>query len=456
MPIQSPQNPFEDRITAILRERAAPAQPVVQNDVISGLTNASLYGPSSASDLMDRIGSVRRSAIEDQDRQFTASLNLAQTEYDLFEKQLAAGNRDAQAVQEAAAMFTSDPVGQSRLIQALVDDPEEIDPQNRAKLLTKISGIVRSQGIQTDFDRTESEKRARLSPARAMPDPRVSGPIRSGTGGNAAPVEPKKTGGTGAERMLSRYTELEGKRRQSGLTIDEQIEHQALENEINPAARETSKARGKAEAKIIQEINENALQSGPALQQLEGVEASIKKLGDFGQGPFIGILPNVTTAAQTLDAQSTKDALQFVSQTKGAVSDREMAMFKQASVGTNKNRKFNENYVQAARSALIRQQQQQQFFNAYNEAYGSLEGAYEAFKEFADDNPIFEWDGTNIVTLKTPEQVLADESYLNYVARAPKRVQERTQRVFGLQQNPANIDIDNMTEEELDAFLAQQ
>jgi hypothetical protein len=464
--INERKNPYGDRITEILQSRA---NQMAQSDYAPGEFlqpgESAYYGlraalgnePDGVLQAIRGVQDQRRGRLmEEQNMQLGAQRDL----YSLFEEQKAAGNKQAEALLNKIDMFTDgDPEGAQIFLQSLNDDPEEIDPTNAYQVMTKLAQIKKQsgykspsevmQGLQKQTAQTRlSIENERLKQTRSAP------PIAGGSGGSKiaagdmgppSPNQPtiptaKAPGGTGSERMLSRYTELEGKRRQSGLTMDEQIEHQALQNEIDPAARETSKARGKAEAKVIQGINENALQSGPALEQLTGVEAAVDELGSLKQGPFIGMLPNVTTAAQTLDAQSTKDALAFVNQTKGAVSDREMTMFKQASIGTNKNMQFNKNYIQAARSALVRQQQQQQFFNAYNEAYGTLEGSYEAFKKFADDNPIFEWDGTNIVTLKTPDQVANDDSYLNYISKAPKATQERTQKIFDLQTNTNNQD----------------
>jgi hypothetical protein len=226
------------------------------------------------------------------------------------------------------------------------------------------------------------------------------------------------------------------------LDENDQIEFNNLKVQIDPAAREAAKARGKSENKILTEINENALNSGPAYEQLAGVEQAVEELGPLGQGAFVGNIPfiqNVSTAAQTLNSQSTKDALQFVNQTKGAVSDREMTMFRQASVGTDKNIEFNRNYIAAARATLIRQQQQQQFFNAYFTAYGTLEGAFGAFKKYADDNPIFQWNNNEVTLLKTPDDVEQDQSYLNYIAEAPKNIRNQTQQIFDLQESDTQM-----------------
>lgn len=408
------ENTQYDRITQILQEQATPKQLPFNEQQAILFANA--LSPQNA------VNAYSQRQAELQNEPIQREMDLLK----VFEAKRNAGDAQAQALEKRINLFTGgDPEGTALFLQELHNDPEEIDPSNSFQVMTKLAKIAKKTGYQSPEQQLQKAK-LEIEQARRSD---ILAPKPSG----AKPSSPKITGGTGDERMLNELTMLEEKRRTGGLNPSEQTRYNFLRTEVDPAAREAGKARGKAEAKILQDINSNALNSGPALQQLEGVDNAISELGDFYQGPIAGMLPNISTEAQMLDAQATKDALTFVNQTKGAVSDREMTMFKQASVGTNKQMKFNQNYIKAAKATLIRQQQQQQFFNAYNEAYGTLEGAFESFKKFANDNPIFQWDGTNVELLKTPEEVAQDISYLDYIAAAPAATQERTQTIFNKQ-----------------------
>jgi hypothetical protein len=415
MPINQPDTSQYDRITQLLREQSGQSF----NQVDPAMRRALFATAPSAASFMEGLQQAQGAQVANE-----------QSILDIFNAKRAAGDKQTQALADKIKLFAGDdPQGTAMFLQELHGDPEEIDPSNSYQVMTKLAGIAKRTGYQSPESQLTQAKIATEQARRSNILAPKSAPTKSTATGTSAKI----SGGTGDERMLNELTMLDEKRRGGGLNPSEQTRYNFLRTEIDPAAREAGKARGKAESKILQDINTNALNSGPALLQLEGVENSIKNLGDIYQGPIAGMLPNVSTEAQMLDAQSTKDALQFVNETKGAVSDREMTMFRQASVGTNKQMRFNENYIKAARATLIRQQQQQQFFNAYNEAYGTLSGAFEAFKKFANDNPIFKWNKTTVDLLKTPEDVANDTSYLNYIASAPAAIESRTQDIFNRQ-----------------------
>jgi hypothetical protein len=203
------------------------------------------------------------------------------------------------------------------------------------------------------------------------------------------------------ERNRDRWLELEKK--SGNLTQIEAKEKELLRTALETEARGGMDAEQRAfgnklggsrgtEYAGLEQVQAEAQEVSA---QLDLLENAVEKLG-FRQGPLIGKTPNLTTEAQIVDSQGVKDALKFVNQTKGAVSDKEMAMFKSVAVGTDKKYEFNKNTVAMARAILKRKVEQAAFFQDWYQKNGTLEGASKTFKDWAEQNPAFTVDGTNV------------------------------------------------------------
>lgn len=173
---------------------------------------------------------------------------------------------------------------------------------------------------------------------------------------------------------------------------------------------------GKKRAEKLADLEEVALNAQAAYADLDMIDDAIEKIGGM-QGYGRGWIPNISPEAQKLDSASTTEALKYVNATKGAVSDREMAMFKGASMGTDKDINFNRNKSKAARAIIIRSEQQADFLNAWRNKYGTLDGGVKAFKKFAEENPIFEVKDGKFKFLRDVEDIKNDESYMNYLEK---------------------------------------
>lgn len=174
-----------------------------------------------------------------------------------------------------------------------------------------------------------------------------------------------------------------------------------------------SKELGKGAGSYASSLEQAGQEIPIQLQQLQLVENA---LSDAVQGPIIGkYTPDISTSSQLINSQSTKDALGYVNQTKGAVSDREMAMFKSASIGTDKNEDFNRTYINIAKAILARKSQQADFFGMWRQYYGTTNGAFEAFKKYAEDNPLFTINGTSAKLNKPVDDILSDTSWQSYI-----------------------------------------
>ncbi len=205
----------------------------------------------------------------------------------------------------------------------------------------------------------------------------------------------------------------------AGMSADEQAQLAAQRARTlarggsDPFVTAEDKEAGKAAGKYDAELQQAAIEVPMVLEQLTLVDDAVDSALT---GPIMGkYTPNLSTAAQMLDSQSTKDALQYVNQTKGAVSDREMAMFKGAAVGTDKTPEFNKTYLNIAKGILVRKSQQAEFFNMWKQYYGTTQGAYEAFKKYADDNKLFTIDGQKATLNKPIGVLMQDRSWEAYI-----------------------------------------
>lgn len=79
----------------------------------------------------------------------------------VFEAKKASGDAKAKALDDKINMFTGgDPEGHVLFLQALHDDPEEIDPTNSYQVMTKLASIAKRTGYKSpelDLDRRKKE-----------------------------------------------------------------------------------------------------------------------------------------------------------------------------------------------------------------------------------------------------------------------------------------------------------
>lgn len=143
------QNPYTDRITQILQQRAQPIQ--MSPDQINNIGSASVLSAAAGigHTYADILKAVQAPELAQQDR----SLQSAQDLYNVFEQQRSMGNKEAQAFSDAVGKITSDPTDQARLLQYVHNMPGTIDPHNQNQLLMALAKGTKEMGIQTDFQR---------------------------------------------------------------------------------------------------------------------------------------------------------------------------------------------------------------------------------------------------------------------------------------------------------------
>ena len=94
----------------------------------------------------------------------------------------------------------------------------------------------------------------------------------------------------------------------------------------------------------------------------------------------------------------------------GAASDRDVAMFKNATIGLKKPEQANRNIAMALKSAAQNKIDQSFFMDNYLSAHGHLRGAERAWKGYLGDNPIFAKDSGKDYKLN-PSRLSAQEYF---------------------------------------------
>lgn len=107
-------------------------------------------------------------------------------------------------------------------------------------------------------------------------------------------------------------------------------------------------------------------------------------------GPVSARLPSFSPAAQMVDSAATEIQLEFTKQTKGAITEREMALFANATPGWQMTDEAARPVLDAMRVAADRKKERAKFFDTWLRSRQSLSGAAEAWSAFMRDNPIIE------------------------------------------------------------------
>jgi hypothetical protein len=137
---QTQKNPYEDRITGILQKRA---QPYNAEQIGLAGQSAQLRALAGQNTSIDQVLQSVLGSQTDRELQSTQGL------YDMFEKQRAAGDAQANALYKRMEMFTGgDPEGNALFLEELHKDPDTIDPSNAFQVMTKLAGIAKKTGYK--------------------------------------------------------------------------------------------------------------------------------------------------------------------------------------------------------------------------------------------------------------------------------------------------------------------
>jgi len=128
---------------------------------------------------------------------------------------------------------------------------------------------------------------------------------------------------------------------------------------------------------------------------------------------IVGFLPGEKGSRGAFKQMSMDSQLAMTQKTKGAITDREMAMFKEAVPGLTQSGPGNKAMIGIMKAAATRQEQRASFFEQYRAKNRTLNGATEAWGKYLEENPLISNEGGGIQLLE-PKKSPAE-----YIGMAP-------------------------------------
>ncbi len=214
------------------------------------------------------------------------------------------------------------------------------------------------------------------------------------------------------------------------------------------------KELSKKDAATLEEINaagRTATDLESLATQLETVAPQVGYTGPGGQAygfvdDVVGFLPGDSGARGAFKSLAMEAQLTFTEKTKGAITDREMGMFRAAVPNLTQTHEGNTAIAQVMKAGAARSQSRAAFFENWARKHGSLEGAQEVWSEYMRDNPLIA-EAENGGVKANPEGDW--QSYLNRqpaMTYTPENIMQMD--AAGL----AQIPIEKMTGPQLDAL----
>lgn len=186
-----------------------------------------------------------------------------------------------------------------------------------------------------------------------------------------------------------------------------------VQQPVNPNS--STGAGGKPAKLSVQELSElskarTELAAARGLIPLMDEFVKINEKADTG-GAYTMVgpgLPGSETAARMLGGDPVQRMMTITSRMTpamrqglpGAASDRDVALFQDATVGIGKSRKVNAQIRDMTKAMIIRSGDFLAFKEAYARANNTLLGAQEKWDEYVDANPLFEQSGEGLPKLR--------------------------------------------------------
>ncbi|WP_170545297.1 hypothetical protein [Ruegeria arenilitoris] len=214
------------------------------------------------------------------------------------------------------------------------------------------------------------------------------------------------------------------------------------------------KELSKIDAAALEEINaagRTATDLESLATQLDTVAPQVGYTGPGGQAygfvdDVVGFLPGDSGARGAFKSLAMEAQLTFTEKTKGAITDREMGMFRAAVPNLGQTPEGNAAIAQIMKAGAARAQSRAAFFENWARKHGSLEGAQEVWSEYMRDNPLIS-QGQSGEIQANPEGDW--QSYLNRqpaMSYTPENIMQMD--AAGL----AQIPIEKLTGPQLDAL----
>lgn len=163
-----------------------------------------------------------------------------------------------------------------------------------------------------------------------------------------------------------------------------------------PSQAQFGKQSGKNDADLIKEARDTAATAQELRSLAAQMETVAPNVGYTGPGggmygavdDAIGVLPGDKGARGAFRQLSMESQLAMTQKTKGAITDREMGMFKQAVPGLTQTSDGNKAMVNIMKATARRLEERASFFEQYQARTGGLNGATEAWGKYLADNPL--------------------------------------------------------------------
>lgn len=217
---------------------------------------------------------------------------------------------------------------------------------------------------------------------------------------NAAAVDPQSTvGKLAADRAAGLISQEEydaavqkATQSSNGITVDSEGNIQIG----GPAQGQFAKQSGKNDADLIKEARDTAATAQELRSLATQMETVAPNVGYTGPGgglygavdDVIGVLPGDAGARGAFRQLSMESQLAMTQKTKGAITDREMGMFKQAVPGLTQTPEGNKAMASIMKATARRLEERAGFFEQYQARTGGLNGATAAWGKYLEENPL--------------------------------------------------------------------
>lgn len=183
------------------------------------------------------------------------------------------------------------------------------------------------------------------------------------------------------------------------LSVDSEGNIRFTQGDIGAAGRNEGtlgKELSKADAALLTTARESATAAEDLNSLANQLDAVVNDVGYTGPGggiygavdDAIRILPGDEAARGAFRSLAMEAQLTFTAKTKGAITDREMSMFRQAVPNLSQTPAGNEEIIKVIQAGADRVRKRADFYEQFLSQNGSLQGAQAAWGRFIDQNPI--------------------------------------------------------------------
>lgn len=412
-----------DRIAALLRQTAqqqqqGPSTNDVADSMISAFANS--RNPNVGGSYNAYTGTMKnKQADEEKKQQNTIASEKDIYNYMLKAKQL--GDQDTAVMKDGLdTLVGKDPEKQMKIIKYVKDNHPDLEI-NSTNYLQPAVEAMKSLGLKND-DKIFADKKNALSLQSLQSDINY--------------------------KNARAYKAISGN---SGNSVAPQADNQYLSNELgvpiapsNPYQGVTPGSVGTMKKSIMDSFNKNE----PELQKSQNNINDMQRFMELnrtthtgGENAIWGATPiraAMDPSFSEMRSISDKIAPQMRQPGSGSSSDKDVQLFKSATVDVNKPEKANDNIATAVISREKNAIDYDQFKRDYFDVNGHIQGADRYWKEYLNANPIFDKTATE-KDYKLNSNRLSYKEYFNNKKRGGQTETPYQDGAEGMKPNQSNI-----------------